>query len=162
MEPSVICQSFLGPEKLTQLLESLSTPQVKTVLKKGGLKVKLPGSYTAQQKRRRIWAEKVTSAINGGNQDAASEFLQQWLLNKRRGMLMDYLDQLGVKHNAGETDEGFLSSVASEQARSAAARLLKEYPADEAASYLSYIAYQQKSAIFEQWAPMQALIRSGD
>jgi hypothetical protein len=151
MKPAQICKQVLGPKKLLDVLGELSTPQVKAVLKEGGVKVKLPGGYVSQQKRRTLWTDKISAAIDTDNDDAASELLQQWLLHHRRQMLMDLLDRLGVKHRQGETDESFLLSGSTEKLREAASWLLGQHDRVEAVAYLRYIAFQQRSPVFDGW-----------
>jgi len=151
MKPAQICKQILGPEKLLEVLGQLSTPQVKAVLKEGGVKVKLPGGYVSQQKRRALWTDKITAAIDTDNDDAASELLQQWLLHHQRPMLVDLLDRIGVKHRQGETDESFLIANSAEKLRDAATWLLGRHDRVEAVAYLRYIAYQQRSPVFDGW-----------
>lgn len=152
MQPAAICMRFLGPEKIEGLLTQMSSPQLKAVLKSGGIKSKLPGGIVSQQKRKRSWASRIVHAVSEGSDETASEFLQQWLLHHRRQMLIDYLDRLGVRHTAGETDRSFLLLTDAERARAAAAALLDAYPRDEAAAYLTYVAYQQKATVFDDWS----------
>jgi hypothetical protein len=76
------------------------------------------------------------------------------LLNHERELLMDYLEALGVKHRAGETDESFLFSHPPEKLREEASHLLDKHPQKVALAYLAYIAHQQKSNVFEDWPPL--------
>lgn len=151
MKPAQICKTILGPDTLLELLGELSSPQIKAVLKEGGVKVKLPGGYVSQQKRRNLWLGKIMTSVEQDNQELAGEFLQQWLLNHRRKLLIDYLNQLGVKHRDGETDESFLVASSQEKSREAATWLIAQHDQRETAAYLHYIAYQQKSSVFEGW-----------
>lgn len=154
MKPAEICSNVLGPEKLSQLLEELSSPQMKAVLKEAGLRAKVQGAVVSQAKRRKIWHARVLGALAEENDAAAAELLQQWLLNHRRAMLVALLDGLEVKHNAGETDESFLLSRSQEKIREQARALLGQFDAVEAAAYLHYIAYQQRSNAFDGWAAL--------
>jgi hypothetical protein len=155
MRPTDICKQVLGFDKLQALLDELSAPQIKAVLKEGGVKVKLPGGYVSQKKRRTLWTDKVCSAVEQGNDEAAGELLQQWLLHHRRRMLIDLLDRLEVKHRQGETDESFLVSGSTEKIRDAATWLFEKYERVEAVAYLRYIAYQQRSSVFDDWDRME-------
>jgi hypothetical protein len=151
MTPSQICNTILGLDKVNAVLGELSSPQIKAILKEGGVKAKLPGGYVSRQKRLKVWAARITSAVEAENDELCAELLQQWLLHHRRPMLMALLDRLEVKHQAGETDDSFLISRPTERVREAAEALLADHDRVEAAAYLHYIAYQQKSSVFEGW-----------
>jgi hypothetical protein len=156
MRPTEICRTLLSPEKLAAILEKLTTPQVKAVLKEGDVKVKLPGGYVSQQKRRELWSSKILAGLEQGNDILAAELLQQWLLNHRRAMLVAFLDRLEVKHRHGETDESFLISRPAEKVREASSWLLTQEDRSEALAYLAYIAYQQRSTVLDGWEGLSA------
>jgi hypothetical protein len=156
MDPAAICTTYLNTA-LVDVVEKLSSPQIKAVLKEGGLKVKLSSGIVTQKKRRQLWGKKIVAAIENGNNEVASELIQQWLLNHERELLCAYLDGLGVNHTFGETDDSFLFSLPPEKLRQEATKLLETFPEELVATYLSYIAYQQRSAVFEDWAPLVRL-----
>ena len=156
MNPTTICTTILGPEKFEAILNELSTPQVKAVLKKGDLKIKNPSGYVSQHKRREIWKVKILGAVNQGNDELAAELLQQWLLHHRRAILMIFLDLLAVKHQHGETDESFLITRPAHKIREAASSLLSQHAREEVKAYLLYIAYQQRSPVFDDWEELGA------
>jgi hypothetical protein len=151
MKPAEICMNILGKTKLEAILQELSVPQVKAILSEGDVKVKLPAGYASQQKRRQLWSAKILAAIEQGNQTLCAEMLQQWLLNHRRQLLIDFLDRLEVKHRHGETDESFLIARSADRIRAEAKSLLGVHDRAEAAAYLAYIAYQQKATVFDGW-----------
>lgn len=155
MKPADICQSYLSSDRLNEMIDVLSSPQIKKVLKEGGIKVKSSGGgFVTQKKKRGLWSGKIIDALNEGSDEVASEFLQQWFLNHQRDMLVDYLNALGVKHQMGETDDSFLFTKPAELVREEGAKLFERYPKDIAAIYLDYIAFQQKSNVFDDWAPL--------
>lgn len=156
MRPSAICSAYLGSDRLRAIVEKLSSPQIKAVLKEGGLKVKLPSGVVTQKKRRALWTERILGAVAAESDETASELLQQWLLNHERPLLIDYLEALGVKHRAGETDDGFLFSVPAETLREKGAELFDRHDRGTVAAYLDYIAFQQKSNVYDDWAPLAA------
>ena len=151
MKPAEICTAILGTTKIESILQELTAPQVKAILSEGDVRVKLPAGYVSQAKRRQAWTAKIVSAVEEGNQTLCAELLQQWLLNHRRKMLIDFLDHLEVKHRHGETDESFLISHSVERVRADAAWLLAQHDRAEATAYLVYIAYQQRSTVFDGW-----------
>ncbi|MCC6746506.1 MAG: hypothetical protein IT371_02545 [Deltaproteobacteria bacterium] len=154
MKPADICQFVLGSSKLAQILDELTNPQIKTVLKEGNVKVKMPSGFVPQQRRRQLWSARILESVVQQNQTAAAELLQQWLLNHRRPLLVGFLDQLGVSHRNGETDQSFLLSGAVVKIRDAAERLMVDFDRGEAAAYLNYIAYQQRATVFDGWEPL--------
>ncbi len=154
MRPAEICHAYLGDELLAEIVDALSSPQIKAVLKEGGLKVKLSGGFVTQKKRRGVWSDKILGALRSDNDEVASELLQQWLLNHQREILVDYLDGLGVKHRAGETDDSFLFSKPADLLREQAGRLMERHPRQIVGAYLAYIAFQQKSNVYDGWAPL--------
>jgi hypothetical protein len=151
MKPADICKTYLGMETLENLLGEFSSPQIKATLKEGGVRVKLPGGFVSQQKRRKLWLSRIMTAVEQDNEELAAEFLQQWLLNHRRAMLISLLDRLEVKHQHGETDDSFLVSQSADRVRDAATWLMGEHEPRETAAYLHYIAYQQRSNVFDGW-----------
>lgn len=153
MKPAAICTTILGIDRLGAIIDQLSAPQIKAVLRSGNIKVKLPASAVSHAKRRQLWSARILSTINDGNDDTDSELLQQWLLGHQRQMLIDYLDDLGVSHRAGETDETFLVGASAAKAREAGTRLAQRYAPEEARAYLQYIAFQQDTDVFDGWAP---------
>lgn len=162
MRPADICKDILGKEKLDSVLNELSSPQIKAALKEGNVKVKLPGGYVSQNKRRTLWKSRIDAAIEQDNHELAAELLQQWLLNHRRVILIEFLNRLGVKHRDGETDDSFLISNSAEKVRDAARWLLGQHDRIETTAYLHYIAYQQKTQVFEGWEGLSATEDGGD
>ena len=75
-------------------------------------------------------------------------------------MLIDLLDRLGVKHRQGETDESFLVAGATDKIRDAASWLMARHDRVETIAYLRYIAYQQRSPVFDDWDGI--LVTGGD
>ncbi len=155
MLPAEICTNVLGEEKLDAVISELSSPQIKAVLKEGSVRAKVPGSYVSRNKRLKIWKQRIQNAIADGNDDLASELLQQWLLYHRRPLLIAMLDRLEVKHNTGETDESFLVSRPREKVLDASKWLLATQDRDETRAYLLYIAYQQRTQVFDDWDELE-------
>lgn len=151
MKPATICNEVLGKDKAAAALEELSSPQIKAILKEGAIKVKVSGGYVSRQKKRRVWSSRVTKSLEEGNHEMAAEFLQQWLLNHRRPLLIAFLDHLGAKHVQGETDDSFLLLASKDKILDSGANLLKSHDRAEVLSYLLYIAHQQKSNVFDDW-----------
>ncbi|MCB9556074.1 MAG: hypothetical protein H6707_08220 [Deltaproteobacteria bacterium] len=163
MKPTTICRDILGAERLRSVFDELSALQVKMVLKKGRLNAKVGAGIVSQQKKRTVWFDRLSAAITEGNDLAAGEMLEQWLLNHHREMLIAFLSHLGVKHDAGETDENFLLSKPREEIQASANALLRDerFDGPSVRAYLLYIAYQQRSAIFDDYAPVISGVAEG-
>jgi len=155
MTPSLICKNILGQEKIDAILGELSSPQIKAVLKEGHVKVKLPGGFVTRTKKLKVWSARIKNAMDEDNEELCAELMQQWMLNHRRQLLIDFLDKLEIKHRGGETDTNFLVSGSREKIREAAAKLLAEHDSADVTAYLHYIAYQQRSNIFDEWDGIQ-------
>ena len=149
MRPTAICLEVLGQDKLTDVIGKLSSQQIKVVLKDGGIKLKRSGGYTSQARKRQLRVSRILHSLAQGDDDVAGVLLQQWLLNHRREMLVDYLEMLGVKHRDGETDETFLLSRPEQEVRGAATKLAEKYEDAEVRAYLLYVAHQQGSSVFQ-------------
>jgi hypothetical protein len=156
MKPEDICNNVLGNDKLDDIINELSSPQIKAILKEGGMRAKVPGSYVSRSKRLKIWSQRIHKGLAEDNEDLASELLQQWLLYHRRYLLIALLDRLEIKHQQGETDESFLVTCPREKILEAAGWLLETQDRLETRAYLIYIAYQQRTQVFEDWSELDA------
>lgn len=156
MKPEEICLEVLGKDKIDTIINELSSPQIKAVLKEGGLRAKVPGSYVSRAKRLKVWSQRIHKGLAEENTDLASELLQQWLLYHRRHMLVALLDRLEIKHQQGETDESFLVTCPREKILEASGWLLEAEGHDhqEVRAYLLYIAFQQRTQVYDDWAAL--------
>jgi hypothetical protein len=85
----------------------------------------------------------------------AAHVLQAWLLGAQRGMLCDFLDSLGVAHDADGTVEQLPDSPAKEELRRTIDQLLGKYPAEKLAVYL-HAFHDMDSTI--TWPPLGELL----
>jgi hypothetical protein len=65
-----------------------------------------------------------------------SNLIRGWLLKKYKGMLVDFLDALGIAHKEGVVDE-LPASMADDKLRPAVENLLGKYPPEVVAVYLN-------------------------
>ena len=156
MKPEEICREILGKQKLEAIITELSSPQIKAVLKEGGLRAKVPGSYVSRSKRLKVWSQRIHKGLDEQNEDLASELLQQWLLYHRRHLLVALLDRLEVDHQMGETDESFLVTCPREKILAASGWLLETHDRQETRAYLHYIAYQQRTQVYDDWKELDS------
>ena len=108
MNPAEICKQVLGSEKIQTILGELTTPQLKLVAKEMDFKIKSSGGFVPQAKKRQLFSDKISGAIDQADDHVSAALLQQWLLHHRRQLLISFLNALEVKHRDGETDENFL------------------------------------------------------
>jgi hypothetical protein len=66
----------------------------------------------------------------------AAHLIQAWLLGAQKQMLCDFLDALGIAHDADGTVEELPAAPPKEKIAAAVAQLLAKYPAEHVAVYL--------------------------
>lgn len=69
-------------------------------------------------------------------QSAAATLLRGWLLKAESGMLGDFLDELGIKHDKGVVED-FPDKVEDSKLDSAVEKLLGKYPQEKVIVYLN-------------------------
>ncbi len=96
------------------------------------------------------------SALGRPLSDAlASHLLQSWLLGANKPMLCDFLDALGIAHEADGTVEQLPAAPPKEKMQSAINHLLGKYPADKVAIYLH--AFRDMDAAVP-WPPLSEIL----
>jgi hypothetical protein len=148
MKPIDILQT-VGNSKIENILEELNSGQFKRVLLSGNIPTRIPTSVISLKKRVKIWKERVFKAVDDKNVYIASTLIYEWLLHRRRSMLVKYLDLINVKHKKGETDETFLKTVPPETLKSKAAELFDEFSPQDVSIYVHFSDYHQKTEVFE-------------
>ncbi len=81
----------------------------------------------------------------------AAHFLQGWLLGAQKPLLCDFLDSLGIEHDADGTVEKLPESPAKEKLTEVVTQLLDKYPAETVAVYLH--AFHDMDSTVE-WPPL--------
>jgi hypothetical protein len=76
------------------------------------------------------------------NNTISEQVLQLWLLRGQQKMLGCFLDAVGITHKEGEV-ETLPDEIPAAKAKAGIAALLKEYPADKVAVYLSLFQEQR-------------------
>jgi hypothetical protein len=149
VKPIQICQN-LGQGHIDAYYDELSGKEVRAVLKAGGCSVSVPDTAFTQAARRRVWRKRFDAEFASGNDQLALALLLEWLMRHHRGMLVDYLDFLGVSHRQGETDEDFCETTPPEKLREGVGELLKKYPPAHVATYLLLVGHLQETPIYDQ------------
>ncbi len=86
---------------------------------------------------------------------AADTLIRNWLLKKHTGLLVDFLDALNIKHEAGVVED-LPKSVEDNALKTAVETLLAKHPAEAVSVYLH--AFNSMNA--ESWANLDALLQS--
>jgi len=142
----------------------MNSSQLKRIVRILG-KVSKPLSFFSAAKKRTEWRNTIITKLSHASAAAntedsneaainhliACEFLQQWLMNNRRTMLMDYLDPIDVDHKMGETEVNFLATVDGEKLLAEATELSSKHNPSDIAAYLKFIDFQQDSETFADW-----------
>jgi hypothetical protein len=147
--PLEICQ-HLGNANIDAYYTELSGKEVRAVLKAGGSSTGVPKTAYTKAARLSAWRRRFDSELSGGNGQLALALLIEWLMRHHRQMLVDYLDFLGVKHRAGETDEDFCETSPPEKLREGVQMLLGKYPPHHVATYLMLVGHLQNTRMFDQ------------
>ncbi len=71
-----------------------------------------------------------------GLEAVTSNLIRAWLLKKYKGMLIDFLDALGIKHEEGVVED-LPAKMADEKLKVAVSALLDKYPHEVVAVYLN-------------------------
>lgn len=147
MKPLEIAQK-VGPNKIEAMVDELNSAQFKRILTSGEVSTRIPSTVLSLKARTRMWKDRLLEAIAGGNQNVASALIYEWLLGRRRALLVRYLDLLEVKHRNGETDETFLKTIPEGILREKAFELAKEFTPQDVAIYVHFLDYHQHAAVF--------------
>ncbi|MBU1220169.1 hypothetical protein KKF34_15630 [Myxococcota bacterium] len=148
MQPINIIKE-IGKTKVVSIVDELNSGQFKRVLLRGDIPTRIPMSVVSLKARTQIWKDRLIEAVTSSNYGVAETLLYEWLLNRRRQLLIDYLDKLNIKHKKGETDETFLKTIPEETLRSKAKELMKDHSDQEVAIYVHFLDYHQQSRVFE-------------
>ena len=125
----------LASEILTYLQKE-QTPVFKSVVQGLAQQRKLRPVFVERKPpaERYAWLQ---SALGRKASDTfAAHFLQSWLLGARKPLLCDFLDSLGIAHDADGTVEELPESPTKEKLREVIDQLVAKYPAEAVAVYL--------------------------
>ena len=86
----------------------------------------------------------------------AAHLLQAWLLGAQQAMLCDFLDSVGVKHDADGTVENLPESPPKEELGKAVNQLLEKYPDETVTVYLHAFHDMDSEA---SWPPLGELLQ---
>ncbi len=86
---------------------------------------------------------------------ATANLIRTWLLKKYKGMLIDFLDALGIQHKEGVVDD-LPESVDEAKLRSAVDAVLAKYPPEVVAVYLN--AFKEMNEV--EWPNLKTMLET--
>ncbi len=89
----------------------------------------------------------------------SDHLLQVWLVRKHEGMLVTFLDKVGIPHNGhGVVEEALPETLDADKLRDAVDTLFNKYPAGAVSVYLQMFQNQTETG----WQELQAIIDSDE
>jgi hypothetical protein len=101
-------------------------------------------------------ARTLAALVDPGGEPVAAALLVALHLGERRGMLVAFLDALGLPHEEGLLRDEAAGAVDAEAARGGVQVLLERFPADQVRTYLNTLWLQDP----ERWASLEAVASS--
>lgn len=91
-------------------------------------------------------------------EDVAGQLLQLWLIKSREGMLIAFLDKLGIGHDGKGSVDELPGEIDEAKAKEGVAHLLESFPAWEVAVYLHIFQGQQPGG----WPAIKAALEGDE
>lgn len=126
----------LGVEILTYLQKE-QTPVFKTVVQGLAQQRKLRPVFIERKPPAERYAWLQGALGRNGSDTFAAHILQSWLLGACKTLLCDFLDSLGIAHDADGAVEELPESPPKEKLHQVITELLAKYPAEKIAVYLN-------------------------
>src|SRR5262249_47694680 len=125
----------LAMEILTYAFES-DKPLYKTVLHGVAEARKVRPVFLERQPRSQRHATMLATLTRPSLEPITASLVRTWLLKKYKGMLVDFLDSLGITHNEGVVDD-LPAAMEDAKLKTAIDLLLSKYPHEVVAVYLN-------------------------
>jgi len=109
--------------------------------------------FLERQPRPQCHAAMVATLARPALDTAAGGLIRVWLLKKQKGMLVDFLDALGIKHEDGVV-ENLPADMDDAKLKPAVATLLAKYPQEAVAVYLN--AFNEMNEA--NWANLETML----
>jgi hypothetical protein len=130
---------FMSPnlalEILTYAFES-DKPMYRTVLAGVAEARKVRAVFLERQPRTQRHATMLTTLARPSLEPITANLVRTWLLKKYKGMLVDFLDSLGITHNEGVVDD-LPATMDDAKLKTAIDLLVSKYPPEVVAVYLN-------------------------
>ena len=114
---------------------------------------KLRPVYFERQPRTQRHAAMLATLAKPSLEMVTANLIRGWLLKKYKGMLIDFLDALGITHKEGVVDE-LPAAVADDKLRAAVDVLLGKYPGEVVAVYLN--AFNEMNEV--EWPNLKTML----
>ena len=111
--------------------------------------------FLERQPRSQRQAAMIATLARPGLDTVAGGLIRAWLLNKHKAMLVDFLDALGIKNEAGVV-ENLPADMDDAKLKSAIETLLAKYPPEAVAVYLNAFNDMNEA----NWANLKTLLES--
>ncbi len=147
MQPIEIIHT-IGRSKVDSIVDEFNSGQFKRVLNAGNIPTRIPTRVLSLKKRAAIWKERLMEAVSSDNFFVAQTLIYEWLLKRKRPLLIAYLDKINVKHRNGETDESFLKTVPEPLLREKARELESQFNPQDVAIYVHFLDFHQQAEVF--------------
>ncbi len=125
----------LAQEILSYAYES-DKPLYRTTLAAVAEARKLRPVFMERQPRVQRHATMLATLARPSLETATANLIRTWLLKKYKGMLVDFLDALGIAHKEGVVDD-LPAAIDDAKLRAAVDALLAKYPSEVVAVYLN-------------------------
>lgn len=149
MNTTEICRN-LGPNKWKHMMSELPSGLLKKLLVECKVSTSRSFSRLSTAARNEDWIQRLWLHVE--KPSVATVVLYTWLGACRQAMLSTFLDELGVKHTQGFTEEDFWKHVSDETLLQATASLLEDPRWDraEAAAYLLFLDNSNQSTRMQE------------
>ena len=144
----------LALEILTYAYEA-DKPLYRTTLSAVAEARKVRPVYLERQARNQRHTAMLATLTKPTLEPVTANLIRAWLLKKHKGMLVDFLDALGIAHKEGVV-EGLPASMEEGKLRLAVDALLAKYPAEVVAVYLN--AFNEMNEV--EWPNLKAMLES--
>ncbi len=114
---------------------------------------KLRPVYFERQPRAQRHTAMLATLAKPSLEMVTANLIRGWLLKKYKGMLIDFLDALGISHKEGVVDE-LPPTVADDKLRVAVDALLAKYPGEVVAVYLN--AFNEMNEV--EWPNLKTML----
>ena len=116
---------------------------------------KLRAVFLERQPRTQRHAAMLTTLTKPALELITANLIRTWLLNKYKGMLVDFLDSLGIQHKDGVVDD-LPKSMEDARLQAAVEALLNKYPPEVIAVYLN--AFNEMNEV--EWANLKRMLET--
>jgi hypothetical protein len=116
---------------------------------------KLRPVYLERQPRAQRHATMLATLSKPSQEAITAALLRAWLLKKHKGMLVDFLDALGIEHKEGVVDD-LPETMEEPKLRTAVDAILAKYPREVVAVYLN--AFTEMNEV--NWPTLDSMLES--